>query len=194
MVRSISNHIPNPPSTYSPDTSMKITLAQTGSTPAEDPARERCLRVAAHSGALADEAEFIHFIEHGAAQLTPRTIAQLVCEMPEINESLPELDAAGLPQARVQLAFLSEIVEGFVMQNPLYADVPYRVALEAAFALQYFHRAVDLVPDWLGPIGFLDDAAVAAAVLARHVDCFKKLACDLRRDWAAISPDLPAAS
>ncbi|HEX8312564.1 MAG TPA: DUF1232 domain-containing protein, partial [Chthoniobacteraceae bacterium] len=137
---------------------------------------------------FAHAAEFTKFIETGTARLTPRLVAQLISEEPAIREKLPELDAAGLPQASLQLAFLLDVVEGFTFQRPTYATVPYQAALEAAFAVQYFHRDIDLVPDSLGAIGYVDDAAVAATVIARHSETFAKLAKVLRRDWSAISP------
>src|SRR5687767_11369307 len=104
----------------------------------EDPAREVCLRISAQSGALAEDPEFTEFIEHGTARLTPRTLAQMVSDMPDIREKLPELAAAGLPQTYVQLSFLADVVERSVLQDPLYCDLPCSAALEAAFAVQYF--------------------------------------------------------
>ena len=102
----------------------------------EDPAREVCLRISAQSGALAEDLEFTEFIERGTARLTPRILAQMVSEMPDIREKLPELVAAGLPQTHAQLAFLADVVERSVLQDPLYCDLPCSAALEAAFALQ----------------------------------------------------------
>ena len=143
---------------------------------------------------FAHAAEFTKFIEAGTARLTPRSVARLVSEESAIREKLVELETAGLPQASVQLAFLLDVIEGFAFQRPTYATVPYQAALEAAFAVQYFHRDVDLLPDSLGPIGYLDDAAVAGTVIARHADTFAKLARVLRRDWSNISPDDPQSS
>ena len=88
--------------------------------------------------------------------------------MPRIREKLQELEEAGLPQTRTQLAFLSDVVEGSVLQDPLYCDLPCRAAMEAAFAVQYFHRTIDLIPDELDAIGYTDDATVVVAVLARN--------------------------
>jgi uncharacterized membrane protein YkvA (DUF1232 family) len=157
----------------------------------EDPAREVCLRISAQSGALAEDPEFTQFIEHGTARLTPRMLAQMVAEMPDIREKFPELEAAGFPQTRAQLAFLADIVERSVLQDPLYCDLPCSAALEAAFALQYFHRAIDLIPDSLGALGYTDDAVVVTRVLARHGEAFEQLAGKLRRDWSTISPSNP---
>jgi uncharacterized membrane protein YkvA (DUF1232 family) len=168
---------------------MKPTSASTSTGPLhQDAAREVCLRIAAHTGELAAEAEFIEFIEHNTARITPRTLARLIGELPDLREKLPALDAAGLPQTRKQLAFLAEVVETFALQQPAHSDLPYAAALEAAFALQYFHRAIDLVPDSLGAVGYIDDAAVAAAVLARHAGTFEKLAAELRHDWSTLAP------
>jgi uncharacterized membrane protein YkvA (DUF1232 family) len=109
-------------------------------------------------------------------------------ELPGIRERLPELETAGFPRAATQLAFLADVLEGFVMQEPAFASTPYRASLEAAFAVHYFNRADDIVPDIIGPLGYLDDAAVAAAVLARNAEAFEPLAAALRSDWRELAP------
>ncbi len=170
---------------------MKNNIDPLMSPMAKHPAHEVCLRISAQSGVLAEDPEFAEFIEHGTTRITPRILALLVCEMPDIREKLQELEDVGLPQAGAQLAFLADVVEESVLQNPLYYDLPCTATLEAAFALQYFHRAIDLIPDSLGAIGYSDDAAVAAAVIARHSEAFEKLAHALHLNWAMISPAKP---
>ena len=67
---------------------------------------------------------------------------------------------------------------------------------EAAFALLYFQRATDLIPDSIPGMGLLDDAMIVRIVLGRHEHAFKssshalqaKLASsELRRRSTALS-------
>lgn len=53
---------------------------------------------------------------------------------------------------------------------------------EAAFALLYFQRAIDLIPDSIPGLGLLDDSMVVAMVLRRQERAFKgsSHACMLR--------------
>ncbi|NOX37074.1 MAG: DUF1232 domain-containing protein [Calditrichaeota bacterium] len=46
-----------------------------------------------------------------------------------------------------------------------YREVPWRVILYAAAAILYFLNPMDLVPDFLTGIGFVDDATVLALVV-----------------------------
>ena len=54
-----------------------------------------------------------------------------------------------------QLQFLSLVVEDQVVRDPA-----GEVVGEAAFALLYFQRATDLIPDSIPGMGLLDDAMI----------------------------------
>jgi len=62
-------------------------------------------------------------------------------------------------------------------------DVPRKHKLQIGFAIAYFISPIDLLPDMLlGPIGFLDDIALAAFVLNNLLnDVDPKV---LRKHWA----------
>jgi len=47
----------------------------------------------------------------------------------------------------------------------LYREVPWRIILYAAAAVLYFLNPMDLVPDFLIGVGFVDDATVLALVI-----------------------------
>ncbi len=116
-------------------------------------------------------ADFIAFITRGASLLTPASVQQLVSDLPDLRERFGLLREAGYPDAEQQLHFLSQIVE--LVWTDQYRDMPYGAALEAAFAVSYFAREGDLIPDTLGAIGLIDDIAVAQTVLLRNVDAFE---------------------
>ncbi len=131
-----------------------------------------------------DVAEFMAFIDRGSARLTPRAFYRLVSELPDIREKAPAFRGAGLTHAEEQIIFLADVVDAFAMQTE--QDLPYRAALDAAFALMYFHRDFDLIPDSLGAIGFVDDAAIVSTVLLKHASAFAAVANNMKLDLGAL--------
>lgn len=131
-------------------------------------------------------ADFAEFIASHAAKVTPAEVHELCARMPELREKVAGLDAAGFPQAPAQFRFLADVVENFAADA--LPDLPLSVASEAAFALMYLDRDIDLIPDSVGPLGYSDDAAVAAAVLLRHAPEFAAAARSQGADWSSIDP------
>jgi uncharacterized membrane protein YkvA (DUF1232 family) len=117
------------------------------------------------------EVDFIGLITRGASRLTPHDVQQLVSDLPDVREQFSRLRAAGYPDAEGQFHFLSQVVE--LVWTDQYRDMPYGAALEAAFAVSYFAREGDLIPDTLGAIGLIDDIAVAQTVLLRNAAAFQ---------------------
>ena len=117
------------------------------------------------------ESDFIALITRGASRLTPADVQQLVSDLPDLRERFGLLREAGYPDAERQLHFLSQVVE--LVWTEQYRDMPYGAALEAAFAVFYFAREGDLIPDTLGAIGLIDDIAVAQTVLLRNAPAFQ---------------------
>lgn len=117
------------------------------------------------------EADFVELITRGAAQLTPDDVQRLVSELPELREQFTRLREAGYPDAVRELNFLSQVVD--LVWTDQYRSMPYGAALEAAFAVFYFAREGDLIPDTLGEIGLIDDIAVAHTVLLRNAWAFQ---------------------
>lgn len=131
------------------------------------------------------EADFIGLITRGASRLTPDDVQQLVSELPELREQFARLRAAGYPDAEGQFHFLSQVVE--LVWTDQYRSMPYGAALEAAFAVTYFAREGDLIPDSLGAIGLIDDIAVAQTVLLRNAAAFQALSAARKLPWPATS-------
>lgn len=120
------------------------------------------------------ETEFIHYIESSATRLTPRQVQQLVSDLPELRNAFAKMRASAFPEVERQLRLLAAVVEA--VWTDTYRDMPYRAALEAAFAISYFHRTVDLIPDALENIGLTDDAAVVQTVIARNSGAYDEFA------------------
>ena len=58
-----------------------------------------------------------------------------------------------------------------------YRDVPWETIVWAIAAIIYFITPIDLIPDFIPGIGFLDDAAVIALAIAsvrKDVDNFRE--------------------
>lgn len=117
------------------------------------------------------EADFIALITRGASLLTPADVQRLVSDMPDLRGRFDLLREAGHLDAEQQLTFLSQVVE--LVWTDQYREMPYGAALEAAFAVSYFVREGDLIPDTLGAIGLIDDIAVAQTVLLRNAVSFQ---------------------
>lgn len=125
------------------------------------------------------EADFIGLITRGASRLTPDDVQRLVSELPELRERFARLREAGYPDAEWEFDFLSQVVE--LVWTEQYRGMPYSAALEAAFAVSYFAREDDLIPDTLGAIGFIDDIAVAHTVLLRNAEAFRAFSTAMKR-------------
>jgi uncharacterized membrane protein YkvA (DUF1232 family) len=61
--------------------------------------------------------------------------------------------------------------------------LPFESEAEAAFALIYLNQEMDIVPDSLPEIGFIDDATFVALVLERNAPAFRLFAEGNDRDW-----------
>ena len=135
-----------------------------------------------HDETQMTETDFNEFIARGAMRLTVRDVHRLVAEMPELREQFSRLRESPYPETERQIWFLSEVVDHVWTETHL--DLPYGAALEAAFAVAYFVRDADLIPDSLGPIGLTDDIAVVQAVFARNAGTYEAFCAATKLDWA----------
>ena len=98
---------------------------------------------------------------------------------------LPKFQHRRIPIWQTSLQFLSRVVEEQVVRDPA-ADM----VGEAAFALLYFQRATDLIPDSIPGMGLLDDAMIVRIVLGRHEQAFKSSSHAYELSWPAPSFDV----
>jgi uncharacterized membrane protein YkvA (DUF1232 family) len=110
------------------------------------------------------------FIESQALALSITDIDRLIVDLPALRARLAKIPNQTYPYLAEQLQFLSLVVEDQVVRDPASELVG-----EAAFALIYFQRATDLIPDSIPGIGLLDDAVIARIVLGRHEQALKIL-------------------
>ena len=133
---------------------------------------------------LIDRAEFNQFVESSGRKVTPATLQRLALVLPDVREKFAAVKVPGYTHAPAQLEFLARVVESVAADD--YRDLSFGAIGEAAFALLYLAREIDVIPDNVEGIGFVDDAAVAATVIERNAVEFVKFAEHTGGDLAAL--------
>jgi uncharacterized membrane protein YkvA (DUF1232 family) len=115
--------------------------------------------------------ELTNFIQSQARALSLADLDQLIIDLPVLREGFAEIPSQTYAYLSDQLEFLSPFVEEQVVgRNRGLAE---ESVAEAAFALFYFQRATDLIPDSIPDMGLLDDAMIVSMVLRRQEHAFK---------------------
>jgi uncharacterized membrane protein YkvA (DUF1232 family) len=116
--------------------------------------------------------ELTDFIRSQANALSLTDFDRLVSDLPALRERFAKIPLQTYPYLSDQLNFLGLFVEEQVVgRNRDLAEEP---VAEAAFALLYFQRATDLIPDPIPNMGLLDDAMIVSMVLRRQEHAFKR--------------------
>jgi len=116
--------------------------------------------------------ELTKYIECQARDLTRADLDRLVVDLPALRELSTKIPSASYAYLADQIEFLCRFVEENLVTQK--SDVVDNVLAEAAFALSYFQRHADLIPDTIPHIGTLDDAMIAGMVLRRHEQTFRR--------------------
>lgn len=112
--------------------------------------------------------ELIDFIQSQARAISLAKLDRLTGDLAALRERFVKIPAHTYPYLADQLQFLSLVVEDQVVRDPAGEMVG-----EAAFALLYFQRTTDLIPDSIPGMGLFDDSMIARIVLGRHEQAFK---------------------
>ena len=112
--------------------------------------------------------ELREFVTEGARRITPARLAKLVRSLPEIRLATTQIE--GFPRLPDQVEFLAEVIEDF--HSGLNRDIPYTAIAEAAFALLYLRKHVDIIPDSVPGLGRVDDAAIITTVFENYKQPF----------------------
>jgi len=115
--------------------------------------------------------ELIGFIQTQAGALSVADVGRLIRDLPALGERFGTIPLQTYPYLLGHLEFLFLVVKGQVTGR---SGNPARLIVsEAAFALLYFERTNDLIPDSIPGMGLLDDAMIASLVVRRHEAAFK---------------------
>ena len=109
-------------------------------------------------------------------------IAKVAQRAKDIEDKLPKLKSS-MEQGKVILSLVKDYWSG------QYREVPYWVISAAALALLYVLNPVDVIPDFIIGVGYLDDATVVAF-------CLKLIERELQRykEWLAVQKTSQAKS
>ena len=129
--------------------------------------------------------EISSFIERQARAVSIREINRLIVDLPALRERFAKIPMETYPHLADQLRLLTLVVEEQVVRDPAGQMVG-----EAAFALLYFQRATDLIPDSIPGMGLLDDAMIVRIVLGRHQQAFKFIPHGYKLSWPPPSFDV----
>jgi uncharacterized membrane protein YkvA (DUF1232 family) len=129
--------------------------------------------------------EITGFIQNQARSLSLADIERLIADLPALRERFAKIPTQTYPYLADQLRFLSRAVEELIVRDPA-----GEVLGEAAFALLYFQRATDLIPDSIPGMGLLDDAIIVRIVLSRNEHAFKSSSHGSMLSWPAPSFDV----
>ena len=129
--------------------------------------------------------EITAFVQNQARAISITAIERLIADLPALRTHFAKIPAQTYPYLADQLQFLSLVVEDLAVRDPA-----GEIVGEAAFALLYFQRTTDLIPDSIPGMGLLDDAMIVRIVLGRHEEVFKSGSYGYKLSWPAPSFDV----
>jgi uncharacterized membrane protein YkvA (DUF1232 family) len=107
------------------------------------------------------------YIERGAELVSPEAMAALRRLMPALHAKLDTIQDSAHLRRRI------EILAQFFNEASLDGQTGTPAHRDCAFALLYFVKGFDRIPDTVPEIGFLDDAMIVQLVLQRHASVLR---------------------
>src|SRR5215207_9481185 len=129
--------------------------------------------------------EFVNYVNHGAAHITPKVVEQVVRHLPLWKVEFTQINAPKYPHLVDQLEFLADVVED--VAEGAYKELPYVAFSRAVFAVMYAHKKVNIIPDMVTGFGRADDSSIVRAVLMQNELAFAKYAGVQGLDWSQIT-------
>ena len=119
------------------------------------------------------------YVDRGAALVTCEEIAALQRLRTALRQKIGALTESTLLQRRLELlaTYFEEAGADGHMGTPAHC--------ETTFALLYFLKDVDRIPDSIPEVGLLDDAMIVQVVLQRNVTAMRAHWLRRRRAWPA---------
>jgi uncharacterized membrane protein YkvA (DUF1232 family) len=128
--------------------------------------------------------EFSSYPTYHAAQMTIGELDRL--DIASARKEFSKFPADKLEQARARFNLLARLLQAF--QGGAARSYSFKTIVEAAVALAYLQRSVDVIPDALPDIGLLDDSIIAQTVFERNADQLESFAIQEGVDWKNVSP------
>lgn len=129
--------------------------------------------------------EIVAFVNRGASAITPATVEKIVRQLPHWKLEFSQIQAPNYPHLVDQLEFLSNAVEDAA--DGTFKELPYYAIAQAAYALVYSHRKLDIIPDGIHGLGKADDSSVVRAVLIQNEKAFARYAASQDIDLATVT-------
>jgi len=119
------------------------------------------------------------YVDRGAALVTPEAIAALQRLRKPLHKKIDALKESGHLRHRLELlaTYFEEAGADGHKGTPAHCD--------ATFALLYFLKGFDRIPDSVPEVGLLDDALIVQIVLQRHATTLRGHWLRRRRTWPA---------
>jgi uncharacterized membrane protein YkvA (DUF1232 family) len=110
------------------------------------------------------------YVERRAALLTSENLDELRADLPLLNARFAAIALPQFPRLLSQLRLLSDFVTDIA--DSVFPAGSEASRKEAAFALRYAAKEIDIIPDFVPEIGYADDSLIVRTVLNRHQDVF----------------------
>ena len=115
------------------------------------------------------------YVKNNSSRITEEDVIKIIDRADEIDEKIESLKQNGkLRQFLNRMQLLMMMLKDFWSGE--YDRVPWAVTASIVFAVIYFLNPVDLIPDFIPVVGYLDDAAVLALVWKSSGSDLKKYA------------------
>jgi uncharacterized membrane protein YkvA (DUF1232 family) len=125
--------------------------------------------------------ELTEFIRNQADAISLRDLYQLITDLPAVRERFRNIPVETYPYLKNQLEFLCLFIEERLAERK--SGLSDAALGEAAFALRYFQRTPDLIPDSIPHMGLLDDVIIVDIVLRRQHNAFKRSSHGEKLSW-----------
>lgn len=101
------------------------------------------------------------YIKNGAKKITDEDVEDVINKADEIKEKFEKKGPLGrfINDAKLLISLVKDY------WNKEYREIPYYVIAAVVFTLLYVINPLDLIPDTIPGIGYVDDAAVVAMCL-----------------------------
>lgn len=109
-----------------------------------------------------DEATLKKTLETGSKKVSEKDVERVVKKKEEFEKKLKGVPGKFGKMVN-QLKLLFELIAAY--WNGEYKEIPFVSIAMAVFAVVYFVSPIDLIPDFIPVVGYMDDAAIVALTM-----------------------------